>query len=133
MRLLLDTHVWIWSQESPEKLGRLARGLLIGSRNRNCICAISTLEIARLLHHGAISLSMPLEDWVRQSLIELDAETIPVTHEQAIEAYSLPGELHADPADRLLVAAGRCHGMTVLTADNRILDYPHARSQDARR
>lgn len=133
MRLLLDTHVWIWSQESPERLGRRARGLLMDSRNRNCISAISTLEIARLLHHGAISLSMPLEDWVRQSLIELDAETIPVTHDQAIEAYSLPGEFHADPADRLLVATGRCHGMTVVTADDRILDYPHARSQDARR
>ncbi len=133
MRLLLDTHIWIWSQESPEKLGRRARSLLIDSRNRNCICTISTLEIARLLHHGAISLSMPLEDWVRQSLIELDAETIPVTHDHSIEAYSLPGEFHADPADRLLVAASRCHRMTVVTADARILDYPHTRSLDARR
>jgi len=133
VRLLLDTHVWVWSQECPEKLGRRTRGLLMLSKNRSCICTISTLEVARLLHHGAISLSMPLEDWVRRSLIELDAETIPVTHETVIEAYSLPGEFHADPADRLLVATGRHLGMTLITADDRILDYPHARSHDARR
>jgi PIN domain nuclease of toxin-antitoxin system len=51
----------------------------------------------------------------------------------ALEAYALPGAFHRDPADRLLVAAARRNNLTLVTADDRILAYPHARSQDARR
>ena len=51
----------------------------------------------------------------------------------AIEAYALPGAFHRDPADRVLVAAARLQGWTLLTADDRILEYRDVRSLDARR
>ena len=51
----------------------------------------------------------------------------------AIEAYALPGRFHADPADRLLVATARVHGLTLVTADKRILKYPEVRVIDARK
>ncbi len=133
MNLLLDTHVWIWTQEKPEKLGLRTRKLLTASGHRNCISSISTLEIARLVAIGEISVSIPLSDWVMESLSELAAESIPVTHDVAIEAYSLPGEFHADPVDRLLVATSRCYDLTLVTADNRILRYTEVRTKDARR
>lgn len=133
MKLLLDTHVWVWSQERPERLGRRTRNLLVSSDHANCVCPISTLEIARLLAVGEVALSMPLRDWVNQSLEALAAETVRITHEVAVEAYALPGEFHKDPADRLLVAAARCHGLTIVSADDRILAYPEVRSHDARR
>lgn len=56
----------------------------------------------------------------------------PITLRIAAEAYRLPGEFHLDPADRLLVATARIENWTLLTADRRILDYPHVRSVDAR-
>ena len=51
----------------------------------------------------------------------------------AAEAYRLPGEFHRDPADRILVATARLESWTLLTADRRILDYPHVRTKDARK
>jgi PIN domain nuclease of toxin-antitoxin system len=50
-----------------------------------------------------------------------------------MEAYALPEPFHKDPADRVLVAAARCHELTLLTADERILTYRGVRSRDARR
>ena len=99
----------------------------------NHVCTVSTLEIARLLAAGHIELSMPLRDWIQQSLAALAAETVPLTHEMAIEAYALPSAFHRDPADRVLVAAARLQGWTLLTADDRILEYRDVRSLDARR
>jgi PIN domain nuclease of toxin-antitoxin system len=123
----------VWSQEAPERLGRRTSRLLVAADHTNTVCAISTLEIARLVAAGDIELSMPLRDWITESLVELGAETLPVTHDVALEAYALPGRFHRDPADRLLVAAARCHALTLVTADTRILRYPEVRSTDARR
>ena len=131
MTLLLDTHVWIWSQEQPEKLGRRAARVLMSPDNVNTVCTISTLEIARLVTGGAISLTMPLAAWITHSLRELDATTLAVSHEIAAEAYALPAPFHRDPADHVLVAAARIHQLVLLTADERLLQYPDVRTMDA--
>lgn len=133
MTLLLDTHVWIWSQEQPEKLGQPAVQALLAAEETNTVCTISTLELARLLAVGTISLAIPLHDWIEQSLNDLAATTLLLTHEIAAEAYALPSPFHKDPADHILVAAARIHQLTLVTADERILEYPHVRTIDARR
>ena len=133
MRALLDTHVWVWTQGQPERLGPRTRRLLVSAEHENAVCPISTLEISRLVAAGDIRLAMPLADWVVQSMAGLSAQTVSVSHEVAIEAYALPGTFHRDPADRLLVAAARRNGLTLVTADDRILAYPHVRTHDARR
>jgi PIN domain nuclease of toxin-antitoxin system len=106
---------------------------LVGEAHENWVCPISTLEIARLISVGDIRLSIPLAEWLAQSMSEMSAQTVSLSHEVAMEAYALPGSFHRDPADRLLVAATRRHGLTLVTADDRILAYPHVRTQDARR
>lgn len=131
MTLLLDTHVWVWSQEHPEKLGRRAAQALLAPEHVNRVCTISTLEIARLLAVDTLSLTVPLDTWIADSLRSLEATTLTVTHEIAAEAYRLPPVFHKDPADRILVAAARIHQLTLLTADERILQYPHVRTMDA--
>ena len=78
-------------------------------------------------------MSIALREWVEQALGALQARTLTVSHEMAMEAYALPEPFHKDPADRLLVAAARCHELTLLTADERILGYRGVRSRDARR
>ena len=133
MRVLLDTHVWIWTQEQPERLGPRTKRLLIGAEHENAVCPISTLEISRLVAATEIRLSMPLAEWVVESMADLAAQTVSMSHEVAMEAYALPGAFHRDPADRILVAAARRNGLTLVTADDRILSYPHVRTQDARR
>ena len=133
MRALLDTHVWVWTQEQPERLGPRTKRFLVGGEHENWVCPISTLEISRLVAIGDIRLSIPLAEWIVQSMADLSAQTVSVSHEVAMEAYALPGTFHRDPADRLLVAATRRNGLTLVTADERILAYPHVRTQDARR
>lgn len=133
MKLLLDTHVWIWSQEDPDRLGPQTKRLLVGRQHENHVCTISTLELARLVAAGDISVSIALRDWVERALHALQARTVQVSHEISLEAYALPSPFHKDPADRVLVAAARCHELTVLTADERILNYSAVRSRDARK
>ncbi|MGH7289536.1 MAG: type II toxin-antitoxin system VapC family toxin [Myxococcota bacterium] len=133
MNLLLDTHVWIWSQESPERLGPRATRALLAAANQSTVCTISTLEIARLIAVRAIELRVPLSSWIERSLGELAAQSLPVTHEIAADAYALPAPFHRDPVDRVLVAAARRHQLALMTADDRILRYDEVRTLDARR
>lgn len=133
MKLLLDTHVWIWSQESPEKLGKEARRLLVDGKSTNHVATVSVLELARLVAAGDIFLNRPLPAWVETAVEELHAEELAMSREIAAEAYALPGEFHRDPADRILVATARRESLTLLTADARILSYPHVKTLDARR
>jgi PIN domain nuclease of toxin-antitoxin system len=133
VKLLLDTHVWIWSQESPEKLGKEARRLLVDGKSTNHVATVSVLELARLVAAGDIFLNRPLPAWVETAVEELHAEELAMSREIAAEAYALPGEFHRDPADRILVATARRESLTLLTADARILSYPHVKALDARR
>lgn len=132
MPLLLDTHAWIWSQALPERLGPSAASLLAEPDERLYLSTVSTLELARLQARGHVELSEDLNDFVDASLDLLGASTIEMSHEIAIGAYALPGSFHRDPADRILVSTARIHGLTLLTADERILGYPHVESRDAR-
>ena len=66
--------------------------------------------------------------WFAEMVRRNDWQVDMIDLELVQEAWSLPGDFHADPVDRLLVAAARVHGYTILTADRRILDYPHVKS-----
>lgn len=81
---------------------------------------------------GFIELEGPLRAWVDDTLEALRCSTIEVSHDFALGAYRLPGDFHKDPADRILVATARLFDLVLLTADEKIIAYPHARSQDAR-
>ena len=132
MSLLLDTHVWIWSQEDPEQLGSHTRFRLADPKEKLFISTISTLEIARLIQGGLLELKGPLKVWIHRSLELIQAHTLDLTHDIAIAAYALPSGFHKDPADRILVATARTRNLTLVTADERILAYPHAPCLDAR-
>ena len=132
LNLLIDTHVWIWTQESPETLGPHARRALAAEENRLFLSPVSSLELAQLAWAGRLTLAGRLQTWISESMQALLAETISLDHETAVAAYDLPGEFHRDPADRILVATARVHDLTVVTADSRILTYPHVMALDAR-
>jgi PIN domain nuclease of toxin-antitoxin system len=132
MKLLLDTHVLVWSQEDDPRLGKKTRRRLLNVRNELLVSAVSTLEIARLLFVGRLSLQTGLDAWLTQALQGLEARSLVVDHRVAEEAFELPGNFHKDPADRLLVASARLEGAALVTADKSILEYPHVLTKDAR-
>jgi PIN domain nuclease of toxin-antitoxin system len=132
VNLLLDTHVWVWTQEARERIGPAAMAALADGRNALCVSTISTLEIARLVDGGLLALRGALDRWVSRSLDLIVAETIELSHVVAAEAYALPPPFHRDPADRILVATARCRDLTLVTADERLLAYPAVRTLDAR-
>ena len=88
-------------------------------RNALYVSTASTLEIARLMKDGTIALSGSIGSWVEETLEALSCGTIEISHPIAIGAYSLPGDFHKDPADRLLVATARIHEMTLVTMDDK--------------
>lgn len=94
---------------------------------------MSALELARLIWGGSIRLQITADEWVEKSLGKLRAEMLPVTHRIALEAYTIPEPFHRDPSDRIIVACARLHGLTVVTADEKILGWNHVNSIDARK
>jgi PIN domain nuclease of toxin-antitoxin system len=128
---LLDAHIWIWSQESPERFGAKTQRELCDITHERFVCAISTFEIAQLIHLGLLRLKHRFAEWKEFSLAELTASAIDVAHEIAWEAYNLPGRFHNDPADRVMVAAARIANLILITADDQILRYPHVKTLSA--
>ena len=132
MIVLLDTHVWIWAFEGSERLGASARGILENQENERWILPVSTLEIARLIEGGDFVINCSFSSWFEQSIVDLSLKTQEVSHQIAMKAYQLPGFFHRDPADRQIVSTAICQGMTLMTADERILQYPAVKTIDAR-
>ncbi len=133
MSFLLDTHVWIWTQEKPDALGASTRVLLETTADSICVSAVSSLEIARLVTGGLLEFRGTLDRWIRAAINSIEARSLDIDHRIAIEAYKLPGRFHKDAADRLLVATARLHKLTLVTADERILAYRSVQTLDARK
>jgi PIN domain nuclease of toxin-antitoxin system len=131
VKVLLDTHVWIWAAEGSKALGVKSRRLLTNRDTQRYVSPVSTLEIARLVARREILLACPLSEWVSRSMALLKLQTLELDHATAMDAYALPGDFHADPADRQLVATSRVHGLRLLTADARILAYRQVHSLPA--
>ncbi len=126
--LLLDTHVLIWLAEGSESLPESSVQLLDQLRDERglAVSAINFWEVAMLQRKNRVSLSLPVRQWRD---IVLDASGIteaPLTGAVTIESVELPGNLHSDPADRMLIATARLNGWALATRDERILRYGKA-------
>jgi PIN domain nuclease of toxin-antitoxin system len=133
MKILLDTHVLIWAVEKPEELGKNSKSLIEDGENEIFISPISTLEIAQLISSGRIEINQTLNSCIKKTLRNLKAETVTFTHETAETAYRMQEPFHKDPADRILVATAVLENLTLMTADERILNYKHASTVNARK
>jgi len=124
---LLDTCAWLDAFNSPERL-RPEVHALINKEGFITIAAITLLEVARKAEIGELVLSAPMERWFEIALPAGRSQVPPITPRIAMESTRLPGVFHKDPADRLIVATARIHGLTLITSDQKILDYPHLAS-----
>ena len=132
LNLLLDTHVWVWAYTRDPKLGPQTQKLLVDEVNVRFVSSISTLEMSRLVMLNQFPLQCPLSKWIQESVRDLWLTLLDMDHTTALDAYALPGQFHPDPADRILVSTARNHSLVLLTADEKILKYPHVQTVDAR-
>jgi PIN domain nuclease of toxin-antitoxin system len=124
MNVLLDTCAILWAVADPDKLSDSAREVLTNEATRVCVSPISAAEIARGVERDRIKLDRHWRPWFRHFLTENGWELVPIDLRIVEEAYSLPGDFHQDPADRIIVATARVHTLHIVTGDRRILDYP---------
>jgi PIN domain nuclease of toxin-antitoxin system len=89
------------------------------------ICTISVWEVAKLVELGRLVLPVALDQWFTDALAYPGATLVDLTPGIAIESTRLPGSFHRDPADQIIVATSRVLRCDLLTADQRIRDYPH--------
>ena len=117
MKLLLDTHIWIWSLLNPEKLGRRVRRSLESRGNEVWFSPISIWELMLLVEKRRFTVDGDLAAWVSKATAPL--LEAPLTAEIVMELgrFSLP---QGDPADRFLAATARHLGLTLVTADRRL-------------
>ena len=121
--MLLDTHVLLWLRRGDERLGQRARREIDRAWRSSGVgvSSISFWEIALLQTRGRIRLTERVGPWRREQL-EQGMVEIPVDGEIGIRAVDL-ADFHADPADRLIVATA-LDGHRLVTADQRMLDWP---------
>jgi len=126
----LDTHAWIWWVSSPAFLSETAKGIIDGAATeRNIfISAISTWEVAILVMRGRLKLTMSAGDWVAASEALPFLNFVPVSNSIALKSVQLPGALHDDPADRIIIATAVSLGAILVTKDEKIRNYPHVKT-----
>jgi PIN domain nuclease of toxin-antitoxin system len=91
------------------------------------VSIISCWEVAKLVERGRLELTIPVERWIEQALAYPEVELLQLTPRIVVESTQLPGEFHRDPADQMLVATARVYDIPLLTADSKLLDYPHVK------
>ena len=127
--LLLDTHVWLWFALGDA--GRLAAPVrkkieAAAHGGKLAVSAISVWEIGMLEAKGRIVLGSPCEKWLATALALPGLRLIGLEPEIAVASSRLPGEMHGDPADRILAATARARDAVLATADERLVEFGKA-------
>jgi PIN domain nuclease of toxin-antitoxin system len=123
MKLLLDTHIWIWSQLQPGRITSEVTKELGDPRNELWLSPVSIWELVLLVEKKRIEINADMGEWVQQSVRELDLQEAPFNSAVAHELlFTLPG--YRDPGDRFLVATAKIYGLILVTADLRLQQVP---------
>ncbi len=120
MKLLLDTHIWLWSVGDPRRLARGVANAMESNENELWLSPLSVWEVLVLVEKGRVTLEPGPDAWFRRAFQLLPLKEAPLTHEVALETrkVQLPDR---DPVDRLLAATARVFELTLVTADERLL------------
>lgn len=125
--VLLDTHAWIWWCNAPDRLSTTAREAC-EQADVLLVAAISAWEVGMLVAKGRLGLDRDVADWVDEALALPRLQLAPLSPRVAVRASHLPGELHGDPADRMLVATALENACPLITKDDLLLRYPHVKA-----
>jgi PIN domain nuclease of toxin-antitoxin system len=121
-RYLLDTHVWLWMQATPDRLRAQTRHLLEDTTNELLLSAASAWEIAIKHRIGKLPLPEEPSTYVPDRMRRSGVIPLPVEHAHVLRTSSLPDH-HQDPFDRVLVAQAQVFGIPIITVDTKLHAY----------
>jgi len=124
LKLLLDTHIWLWSLLDPDRLTSPVRDALQSPQNELWLSPISVWEALMLVERGRLSVESDATEWVEDMVGALPRREAPLTHQVAVESRRVSLS-HQDPADRFLAATAVVYELTLVTADERMLQSPN--------
>jgi PIN domain nuclease of toxin-antitoxin system len=122
VRILLDTHAFLWFFAGDERLSDAARAAIESQSNQNFLSVGSLWEVAIKTSLGKLSLSRPFEDVVQQAIVDVAVTVLPIGIEDLIEVTRLPFH-HRDPFDRLIIAQARIAQLAVVSGDSSLDAY----------
>jgi PIN domain nuclease of toxin-antitoxin system len=120
MKLLLDTHIWVWSTLDRARLTARLTAALENPSNQLWLSPISLWEVLTLCQKQKLTLHPNPQAWITNALDAVPMREAPITYLVAQETarVQLP---HRDPADRFLVATARVFDLTLVTADEHLI------------
>ena len=123
MRLLLDTHIWIWSYGEPHKLAHKVAAELRNPDNEIWLSPVSVWELTLLTREGRLNLEGSVSEWVQAALTRKSMNEAPLTTEVALAILDIQLP-QRDPADLFLAATAKVFDLTLVTADTHLLGVP---------
>ena len=128
--IVLDTHAWVWWVSDPDRVSGPARLAIEQARGVGALLAssISAWEVAMLAARGRLELTIPVEEWIARCEAVPGMRFVPVNNAIALRSVNLPGTLHPDPADRIIVATALEKKARLITKDARLQAYPHVQT-----
>ena len=124
--IVLDTHIWVWWVHDERKLTpEQSTAVVANEEDVIGVSAISCWEIAKLVEYGRLEFPTPVTDWLKIALSYPGVQLLELTPEIAVASTQLPGEIHRDPADQIIVATARIYNCPLVTSDRKLLLYPH--------
>lgn len=124
-RVLLDTHVFVWIMNDKPLLTKEFKKSFefVFKKHGALLSPMSVWEIGMLVDKKRIDLDMDVLEWVNRALELSGMFLCPITPRIAILSSRLPGEIHFDPVDRLLIATAHEENAVLVTCDKKILRY----------
>lgn len=123
MRVLLDTHAFLWWIDDNPELSDTARDIIADEGAQPIFSAVSGWEIAIKARAGKLELPSTPKEFLTGQLSQNEMEVLPIYLKHALRVYDLPSH-HKDPFDRLLVAQALTEEVAILTANPHIAEYP---------
>jgi PIN domain nuclease of toxin-antitoxin system len=120
MKLLLDTHIWIWSVLEPKRLARRVARAIDNVENQLWLSPISVWELLMLTQKGRVQLNEDAVAWARRTVGQMQLHEAPLTFDVALETATLC-LAHSDPSDRLIAASAKVFDLTLVTADEKLI------------
>ncbi|GAB4546768.1 MAG: type II toxin-antitoxin system VapC family toxin [Pleurocapsa sp.] len=126
--IVLDTHIWIWWVNDSPRLTKQYRQWIRDYQPQGLgISVISCWEVAKLVEKNRLVLSIPVEEWLQLALAYSGVRLLDLTVPIIVQSTRLTG-FHNDPADQIIVATAKVYDCLLLTADNKILNYPEVKT-----
>lgn len=122
MKVLLDTHVFIWWITNDLQLPHSIRGIIADGNNELFLSAASCWEIAIKAQLGRIKLPVKPDTFISDQMAMNAIQGLPIQPSHALHVFNLPN-LHRDPFDRIIIAQSQLERLPVITSDTLIAQY----------